>query len=229
MVRFACLLAAGMLLFRAGGTEGVLPPRGAGLSEASPGGGAVVSPGVDPGGVRGVRSDVGPGVSPGGVPGVGPGSREERFLADALAQRCGDVSFAARVGIAAVALRRMASPDFPDTAAQVLAGLEKEQAFGGGKPRGGTGRLFERAAEGILSLIAPDRETREETGRLTRDAVRAAANGADPTEGALYFRIAEPPGGWDLDFDDGREDAEAERIARELADYPKIIGRVGFR
>jgi len=78
-----------------------------------------------------------------------------------------ELPYAALVGIAAVAVNRMEDDRYPDSAAAVLSSWE-------GKSFSLTQNLPSDAL--LLSL----------------DACRAAADGADPTGGALNFEILEP-------------------------------------
>jgi len=74
-----------------------------------------------------------------------------------------EASYAARVGIIATVLNRMADSRFPDSAVRVIS----------------ADRTFSRTAPaGIFS---------EEELALTRSALNAALRGLDPTDGALYF------------------------------------------
>lgn len=71
--------------------------------------------------------------------------------------------YAARVGMIATILNRMADDRFPDSAARVIA---SDQTF---------------------SEMAPTAEIPEYDLELTRAALDAALRGFDPTDGALYF------------------------------------------
>ncbi len=86
------------------------------------------------------------------------------YLVQSMAQECADLSYAARVGIAAVILNRVEDSRFPDTAAGVIASWDK----------------FD-----IRSTVVVD----EREYRLCADAYSIAAYGADPTGGALYFEF----------------------------------------
>lgn len=80
-----------------------------------------------------------------------------------------EASYAARVGIIATVLNRMADPRFPDSAVRVIA------------------------ADRTFSRTAPAGEFSENELALTRSALNAALRGMDPTDGALYFST---PGIW---------------------------------
>ena len=133
--------------------------------------------------------------------------RDGAFLASMLAANYGGEPYAAQVGIASVVLRRMRTAGFPDSAAGVIAAFAFE------------GEFTEPPA------------AREDPGRLrrARDAVRDALRGMDPSDGATFFRSVEPASGFDLRFDDAREDAAGRVAERLLADCRVVCGRVGFR
>ena len=135
-----------------------------------------------------------------------PAPADRDYLIGAIAVNYGGADLAAQVGIAAVVLRRMDTVGFPDTAAGVIGGLRAEGEFPAEPPD-----------------ALPPRAL-----RVARDAVTAAEAGADPGEGALYFRRVERRGGFDLHFDDFREDSEAKRTRRELGWCPVVIGEIGF-
>ncbi|MGN1345499.1 MAG: cell wall hydrolase [Eubacteriales bacterium] len=86
------------------------------------------------------------------------------YLVQAMTRECADLPYAARVGIAAVILNRVEDERYPDTAAAVLAAWETP------------------------AFSAPPDETEY---RLCLDAYKAAADGADPTAGALHFTTYE--------------------------------------
>ncbi len=94
------------------------------------------------------------------------------YLIRAVAEECAahDVSYAARVGIAAVVLNRIEDSRYPDTAAAVLSTWESP--------------LFAAAP-------SPDIADPHEY-RLTEDACTTALAGADPTGGALHFEFLDP-------------------------------------
>lgn len=89
------------------------------------------------------------------------------YLARALTAECAaqEIPYAALVGIAAVVLNRMEDDHYPDSAAAVLSAWEGEPFS-------------------LMQTLPPD--------SLSLDACRAAADGADPTDGALHFEILEP-------------------------------------
>ncbi|MBO4933159.1 MAG: cell wall hydrolase [Clostridia bacterium] len=78
-----------------------------------------------------------------------------------------ELPYAALVGIAAVVLNRVEDDRYPDSAAAVLSAWESEPFS--------------------LTQNLPDDPT-----PLLTDACRAAADGADPTDGSLHFEILEP-------------------------------------
>lgn len=78
-----------------------------------------------------------------------------------------ELPYAALVGIAAVVLNRVEDDRYPDSAAAVLSTWE--------------GEPFSMAQDLPADLSS-----------LVQDACRAAADGADPTGGALHFEILEP-------------------------------------
>ena len=131
-------------------------------------------------------------------------ARDRAYLESMLAANYGGDSYAAEVGIAALVLRRMRTPGYPDSAAGVIAALRAEGEF----------------------ALPPKEE--ENALRRARDAVRDAACGMDPSGGALFFRSAPALTGFDLRFDDTREDAAARTAERMLADCRVVCGRVGF-
>ncbi|MBR5681358.1 MAG: cell wall hydrolase [Clostridia bacterium] len=133
--------------------------------------------------------------------------RDRAYLASMLAANYGGEPYAAQVGIAAVVLRRMGETGYPDSAAGVIAALASEGEF--------------------TKTPSP----LEDPGRLrrARDAVRDAQNGMDPSGGAMVFRSAPAASGFDLRFDDAREDAAERKAAEILADCRVVCGRIGFR
>ncbi|MBO6052169.1 MAG: cell wall hydrolase [Clostridia bacterium] len=133
--------------------------------------------------------------------------RDRAYLASMLAANYGGEPYAAQVGIAAVVLRRMHAAGYPDSAAGVIAALASEGEFTKmPSPEGDPGRL-----------------------RRARDAVRDALCGMDPSDGALVFHAAPETEGFDLRFDDAREDAADRAAAAILADCRVVCGRIGFR
>ncbi len=72
-------------------------------------------------------------------------------------------SYAARVGIIATVLNRMSDPRFPESVSMIIA----------------SDRTFSRTASAV--------HLSEQELTLTRDALEAALDGFDPTNGALYF------------------------------------------
>ncbi|MBQ3707596.1 MAG: cell wall hydrolase [Clostridia bacterium] len=133
-------------------------------------------------------------------------ARDRAYFASMLAANYGGDPYAAEVGIAALVLRRMRMPGYPDSAAGVIAALRAEGEF----------------------LLPPD--TKKDPGRMrrARDAIRDAEAGMDPSGGALFFRSAPALSGFDLRFDDAREDAARRETERLLADCRVVCGRVGF-
>lgn len=95
------------------------------------------------------------------------------YLVRAMTEECAahDISYAARVGIAAVILNRVENDRYPDTAAAVLSTWE--------------GPLFDTA-------LTPAIPTDIREYRLCMDACKSAESGADPTGGALNFEILDP-------------------------------------
>ena len=130
---------------------------------------------------------------------------DEKYLIHSLAESYPEAGYAVRVGIAAVVLNRTEHRGFPDSAAGVIEGLRREGEF----PKSG--------------------EADEKLRRITADAVRVAEEGADPTGGALYFHTVRDKTGFDMDFDDEREDEGIKTAMEELADCPVVIDNVGFR
>ena len=134
-------------------------------------------------------------------------SAEQETLARVMAERMPAVSYAARVGVAAVVRRRATDEAGPGSVGAALEELIRGGAFGDG---------------------AIDHTPDSESLRLSREAVRAAWRGADPTEGATEFRVAGRVGGVDFRFDDGREDTLRKRTGEALADCRIVIDGVGF-
>lgn len=83
-----------------------------------------------------------------------------------------ELPYAALVGIAAVVLNRVEDDRYPDSAAAVLSSWE--------------GEPFSVVWEFLPEELPYDLHS------LPADACRAAADGADPTGGALHFEILEP-------------------------------------
>ena len=94
---------------------------------------------------------------------------DAEYLARTLTNECAgpNISYAARVGIAAVILNRMEDDRYPDTAAAVLNAWN-------------------------VTPTRLERPLDEKDYRLSLDACRAACDGADPTGGALSYEILEP-------------------------------------
>lgn len=95
---------------------------------------------------------------------------DAEYLVCAMTRECGkhEVSYAARVGIAAVILNRVEDDRYPDTASAVIASWEAFAPVDG------------------LSSMSPKYEKEY---RLCEDAYLSAAGGADPTCGALNFEF----------------------------------------
>lgn len=110
---------------------------------------------------------------------------DAEYLARALTAEYAaqELPYAALVGIAAVVLNRVEDERYPDSAAAVLSTWE--------------GETFS-----VMPDLPPD--------LLSTDACRAAADGADPTGGALHFEILEPD------------------IVSESPFYTSVIGNVAF-
>ncbi len=132
--------------------------------------------------------------------------RDRAYLAAMIAANYGGEDYAAQTGIAAVVLRRVRGPGWPDSAAGVIAAFAREGEF--------------------LRPVTGHESAREL--RIAGDAVRDAARGMDPTGGAACFRSVQDAEGFDLRFDDLREDASARSADRLLADCRVVCGRVGF-
>ena len=107
------------------------------------------------------------------------------YLARALTAECAtqEIPYAALVGIAAVVLNRVEDDRYPDSAAAVLSSWE-------GKPFS------------LMQNLPPD--------TFSLDACHTAADGADPTGGALHFEILEPD------------------VVQESPFYSAVIGNVAF-
>lgn len=94
-----------------------------------------------------------------------------------------EIPYAALVGIAAVILNRVEDDRYPDSAAAVLSSWEGEPFS-------------------LMQNLPPD--------NLSLDACHTAADGADPTGGALHFEILEPD------------------VVHESPFYSTVIGNVAF-
>lgn len=141
----------------------------------------------------------------------GPADRD--YLVRAMAANYGEETYAAQVGIAAVVLRRMGTAGYPDSAAGVIEGLRAEGEF---------------TKYPACSRVGEDSPDDSRTLRIASDAVRDALRGADPAEGFLSFRTVRPRRGFDLRFDDAREDESARQTLISLSECEVIIGNAGF-
>ena len=133
--------------------------------------------------------------------------RERALLIRAIASSYPEEPYAAKVGMAAVVLRRMGKDG--TTLAETVESLTAEGAF--------------PEADRIAAAVD------EDLYRITAKAADDALAGADPTFGALTFRPLRPAAehSYDLRFDDRREDGiRSEKLA---ADCTTVIGGVGFR
>ena len=137
-----------------------------------------------------------------------PAPLDRDYLIGAIAANYADVCLAAQVGIAAAVLNRMETPGFPDSAAGAVVSFRADGEF-------------------LKEVPEPGAEDAEAAARAA-EAVRAAEAGADPAEGALYFEYVESGGGFDLDFDDLREDNAAKSVKEALGWCSVVIGNVGF-
>ena len=135
------------------------------------------------------------------------------YLIRTVASSYPDVSFAARVAITSVITNRIASPDYPDTAAGCIASL---------------GDLFD---------FPPQSKPASDALRMTDDALSISLSGADPTGGCTGFichkralagnhLASRLP--LDLYFDDTGEDAIRREIADDLRACRIIIDGIGF-
>jgi len=136
------------------------------------------------------------------------------YLIKAVAASYPDVSFGARVAIAAVVVNRVKSPDYPDTAAGAIVSL---------------GDMFNQV--GSAKKISP------EILRLTADAVDTVLAGADPTGGCTSFVCHERVmrGGeisartpLDLFFNDYSEENIKHDILTSMSYCKVIIDGIGF-
>lgn len=95
---------------------------------------------------------------------------DAEYLVRAMTQECSEheLTYAARVGIAAVVLNRVEDARYPDTAAAVIAAWD--------------------AFSPVTDHPIPDYEREY---RLCLDAFRSAEAGADPTGGALHAEFLE--------------------------------------
>ncbi len=139
--------------------------------------------------------------------------RDSDFLVRAVASSYPDASFAARTAITSVITNRIASPDYPDTAAGCIASL---------------GDLFD------LSAIA---ECDTDALRMTSDALVLSLSGADPTGGCTGFIPHKRSSGrssiasrlpLDLYFDDSGESSIRREILTDLSECRIIIDGIGF-
>ena len=96
-----------------------------------------------------------------------PYSEQTLYLtAQAVASECPDASFGVQIALAAVIFNRMETPGFGDTAAQVIWGAD----------------FLTCTATGRIALPAE-----EEVFAQALSAVRYAADGMDPTDGAIWY------------------------------------------
>lgn len=83
-----------------------------------------------------------------------------------------DITFVERVGICAVILNRMKNESYPDTAVGVVESLRSQVEF--------------------IPIKYSDSSKADKAYRMSRDALRQALDGADPTFGAISFRYEKP-------------------------------------
>ena len=141
-------------------------------------------------------------------------AHDRDYLIRAVAAQYPDVTYAARVAIVSVILCRVESPDYPSTAAGVIASMPENFPF-----------------------PAPVDSASDDALRLTEDACRAVEAGARPV-GELYnFTVAKTASPsrkitsrlpLDFRFDNRSESERLERILAELSFCPIVIDGIGF-
>ena len=136
------------------------------------------------------------------------------YLIKVVAASYPDVSFGARVAIISVVMNRVASADYPDTAAGALASF---------------GDMFD--------LLGVSHKIDTEVLHLTSDAMHVVENGADPTDNCTSFVCLErvKRGGklisripLDLFFNDYSEENIKKEILSSMSHCKIIIDGIGF-
>ena len=131
-------------------------------------------------------------------------TEEDREALTAFAACCPEDQFAARVAFAAVVLNRLDAEGCEDSIPEAIRQLCGELGL----------RTSDISDEKLL--------------RVSSDAARSAEAGADPTEGALFIRLVRGAGGFDLRFDDSREEKARKIREAAFAGCGTVIGCVGF-